>query len=273
MNRNQTYCVTISGILCGILLSFVYVNPYSGQITVSNLAMQLSGSRGEFALGLSLPELLSFSMRNIPCFLFEMYVGVRLYRHFCTASVYVFSREPNRIFWYAKECGWILLEVVLYQSIILISAIWTAFYRYDVIWDPAGFALVIIHVGLYSLWLFSMTLWVNMFSILCGSEVAFAITIGGQTVLIALLPLLRIFENNFPAFTIAMNVNPIAHLVLGWQSTSVNWLNQAIHSSTNVLLSVSLIYMASIALLTATACGHIVKNKDFIVADSEFGGA
>ena len=36
--------------------------------------------------------------------MFELYIGVYLYRHFCTASVYVFSRTIHRTRWYIKEC-------------------------------------------------------------------------------------------------------------------------------------------------------------------------
>ena len=81
------------GFCCGSLLAFSYINPYNGQITLSELILQLSGSRGEFPLGFSsLPELLSFSSKLLPSFLFELYVGTSLYQHFFAASVYIFSR-------------------------------------------------------------------------------------------------------------------------------------------------------------------------------------
>src|SRR5699024_8742524 len=42
----------VIGVVCGVLLSFSRVNPYTGQITLHELVFQLSGSRGEFVMGL-----------------------------------------------------------------------------------------------------------------------------------------------------------------------------------------------------------------------------
>ena len=92
MKHKEITFLLLMGFCCGSLLAFTYINPYNGQITLSELILQLSGSRGEFSLGFSsLPELLSFSSKLLPTFLFELYVGTSLYQHFCTASVYIFS--------------------------------------------------------------------------------------------------------------------------------------------------------------------------------------
>lgn len=55
-------------VLCGALLSLAFVNPHNGQITLAELVLQLSGSRGDLPLGTSLPELLSFSIKWHPIF-------------------------------------------------------------------------------------------------------------------------------------------------------------------------------------------------------------
>ena len=60
MKHKEITFLLLMGFCCGSLLAFTYINPYNGQITLSELILQLSGSRGEFSLGFSsFPELLS----------------------------------------------------------------------------------------------------------------------------------------------------------------------------------------------------------------------
>ena len=72
-------------VMGGIMLAIGYVNPYAGIISLSELILQLSGSRGDLALGFSINELLSFVMHMIPDFVFEICFGTIIYQHLCTA--------------------------------------------------------------------------------------------------------------------------------------------------------------------------------------------
>ena len=83
------------GAVLGAWLSVTYICPSDGRITLTQAILQLSGSRGIFALGTSFTELLGFSLRLIPILAFQALAGIRLYRHYCVASVYVFSRIPG----------------------------------------------------------------------------------------------------------------------------------------------------------------------------------
>ena len=80
----------------GVWLSFAYINPYGGTITLSELVLQLSGARGTFALGLNLSELLDLTLRLVPMLVFQALAGTLMYQYYCTASVYVFSRIERR---------------------------------------------------------------------------------------------------------------------------------------------------------------------------------
>ena len=53
MKHKEITFLLLMGFCCGSLLAFTYINPYNGQITLSELILQLSGSRGEFSLGFS----------------------------------------------------------------------------------------------------------------------------------------------------------------------------------------------------------------------------
>lgn len=226
MKHKEIPFLLLMGSCCGILFAFTYINPYNGQITLSELILQLSGSRGEFPLGFSsLPELLSFSSKLLPSFLFELYIGTSLYQHFCTASVYIFSRTPNRIAWYAKECIVIARFTLVYQIFLVAMSVIVTCFRYNVIWTATGWELLIIHIGIYSLWSFSMTLLVNIFAILLGSGNAFMIIIVTQLICVTCIRLLNSLESNGTRFFITLNINPIAHLIIGWQYSSLRGLN------------------------------------------------
>lgn len=76
MSSKKSVPLISMAVLCGALLSLAFVNPHNGKITLAELVLQLSGSRGDLPLGTSLPELLSFSIKMAPYFLFELYIGV-----------------------------------------------------------------------------------------------------------------------------------------------------------------------------------------------------
>ena len=93
MRKYQNGSIYLLAVMAGIFLSISYVNPYEGKIFLSELVLQLSGSRGEFVLNYkNALELVEVAMRLLPCVIMEVFLGIALYWHFCTASVYVFSR-------------------------------------------------------------------------------------------------------------------------------------------------------------------------------------
>ena len=264
MSSKKSVPLVSMAVLCGALLSLAFVNPHNGQITLAELVLQLSGSRGDLPLGTSLPELLSFSIKMAPYFLFELYIGVYQYRHFCTASVYVFSRTIHRTRWYIKECLKICGAGILYQVALIGTVIVITCCRYDVAWW--GGSVLIAHFVLYGLWLFAMVVLVNILSILLGSEGAFTIVLGGQAVLITLLALPK---SNYLVRFVVLKINPIAHLVLSWQSSHIEGLSTLRGA---LRLQDSLCYITIIAFLILIGGGIQVKKHNFITADAEFGG-
>lgn len=273
MSRREALPVLLMGICCGGMLSLAYINPYSGSITLSELILQLSGSRGEFPLDFTVTELLSFSARLIPYLLMELYGGTGLYRSFCTASVYVFSRTSNRIRWYIGECLKMAGLILLYQAALTVSAAAAACSRYDVIWEKPGFVLLGVHLLLYGLWTFSMTLLVNILAILLGSSGAFAAAAAGQLAMVSGMAPLNLLENRKALFSVLIQVNPLSHLVLGWQFTACAPLDHVIHPPWKVLpLSGSILYMTAIAAGVLFIGGWIVRGYDLLAADPEFGG-
>ena len=99
--KSEKIRASLWGLISGVYLMTAFVNPYDQEISLSEVILQLSGSRGSFVMGCSLPELLGYMLRMLPCYAVSMIWGIDLYRHFCTAGVYVFSRCTNRLKWYS----------------------------------------------------------------------------------------------------------------------------------------------------------------------------
>ena len=70
--KNKIFPVLIAGILSGGILSIVFINPYDGRILVSEAILQLSGSSGAFPLTPAFKDLISFTIRMIPDYMFEL---------------------------------------------------------------------------------------------------------------------------------------------------------------------------------------------------------
>lgn len=257
----------------GVYLSLVYINPYHGGITLSEAILQLSGSRGSFALGYSYPELVSFAMCLFPGFILESYAGIMLYRNFCTASVYIFSRYPHRVKWYLGEAGRLGGAVCIFHLLMLAAAILTTTIRYELVVDNAGILLLAYHFGLHSLWAYAMTMLVNLFAVYLGSSAAYALAVFGQMACIVLLHIMDLFVRYYDGRLAYENVviwNPIAHLVLGWHGSNMDSMKQALSSSNiQMELNGSLILFFLLGVTVTLAGVFVIKNHDLLVSDLE----
>lgn len=260
----------------GAFLSLMYINPYNGVITLSEAILQLSGSRGTFALGFSYSELAAFAMRLFPEFMIELYAGIMLYRHFCTASIYVFSRYPHRVKWYLGEAGRLWGTVCMFNVLLLTAAILTTAIRYELLADSAGILLLTYHFFIHSLWIYVMTLSVNLLAVYFGSSTAYAWVISVQLVCIVLLNLMDLlvrYCDNGLTYGNTVIWNPIAHLVLGWHGSNMESMNQAFTSSDiRMDLNGSLILFFLLGIILTSAGALVTKKHDLLVSDLEAEG-
>lgn len=267
----------MAAIVSGVYLSVTYINPHDGVITLSEMILQLSGSRGRFVLGFSYSELASFVMRLFPAFLFELYAGIMLYQHFCTASIYVFSRYPYRMKWYISEVCQLGGKVCIFHMALLVSAILTSSGRYELQIDYAGMVLMLYHFLIYSLWVYIMALSVNLLAVYLGSGSAFALVIFIQlacTVLLNPMDLIVRYFDNRLSYKALLIWNPIAHLVLGWHNSNMEMVNKVLASPyMQTDLNNSLIMFVLLGIIATFIGSVIIKNHDLLVSDSEMGVA
>lgn len=260
-------------VVSGVYLSVMYINPHSGVTSLSEMILQLSGSRGSFVLGFSYSELASFVMRLFPEFIFELYAGIMLYRHFCTASIYIFSRYPHRVRWYIGEVSHLGGAVCIFNMLLLAVTILTTASRYGLQIDSAGIVLMAYHLLIHSLWMYGMTLSVNLLAIYLGSSTAYALVISVQLVCIVLLNLMDLivkYYNGKLSYGNVLKWNPIAHLVLGWHGSNMASVNQVLTSSDmQVDLKCSLIMFLLFGIIITSTGVLIIKEYDLLVSDLE----
>ena len=250
----------------GVWLSFSYISPYGGTITLSELVLQLSGARGTFSLGINLSELLGLTLRIAPMLVFQALAGTLMYQYYCTASVYVFSRIERRTAWYWREFGALAIKVFAYLALMLLSALLTALVRWHIIWDTAGFHLLLYHFLIWGLWTLVATLAVNLIALYLGSSSAFAVVAGLQVVCIALLMVAKQFEESPDVYITVLRANPVTCLVLPWQQSRFEGQGYGIYFED------SLAGIVITALLIAVLGAALVKKHDLLVNNAESAG-
>lgn len=269
--RYDALIAALIGLLSGVLSAMLFVRPYFGSITLSELVLQLSGSRGTYEFSSSLSEIMSMYTRFIPIFLLEFYGGTVMYRNFCTASVYIFTRNPNRTRWYFRETARVLLLSVVFTAVSLITAVLLSMVQYDVFTNYPGVLLGIYHFILFSIWITTATILLNLFSIIFGTHVSALIVIGFQAFCIAALSLIKIEVQFLPA--VLLQINPMAHLILGWFHSRIPALDAAIVSTHKGFSFVpALFVVSSYCLLTVLSGRQFILHRDILSSNAELDG-
>ncbi|MBM6897226.1 hypothetical protein H9X86_07560 [Pseudoflavonifractor capillosus] len=263
MRWRQNIWLSPAALVFGAWLSVSYIAPYGGAISLSSLVGQLSdGLPPEPYIG----DLLFLTLRLLPFLLFEALAGTSFYRHYCTASVYIFSRMPNRLRWYAKECALLALETLLYQALVLAAAIGVSAVRWTVTDVAHGLPVLLCHLLIWSLWTFAFTLEVNLLAIFVGSSTAFAALAAVQMVCISALIVLNRLEDNPALAQLVKRVNPITCLILSWQTSRFTPLGGG-----GIYLEDSLALVLILAAGVAVLGGHLVERHDLLVSHSDGG--
>lgn len=262
------------GVVCGGLLSLSRINPYGGQIALQDLVLQLSGSRGDFVMELYYGAMVDFGFLMLPFFLYQFYGGIQLYRQFCVASVYVFSRTTNRVKWYFKELwglckGLIVLQVFLQGTTLLVAAL-----RWNVVWTTEGWILLGVHVLLFSSWTLTMALGVNLLALIWGSSMGFLVVFALQAGMLAALCAGNGLEPSDPTLARLLLLDPISRLVLGWQSSGIFELEGMLPAQYGhvLTLSGSLLLLVLILVAVVVLGLIVIQKKDILVSNLETGG-
>ena len=162
----------------------------------------------------------------------------------------------------------------LYPVLIKIfAAMSVTFLRYQIEPDHFGFFLLVFHIIVYSLWVFTVSLLINLISIKYGSNNAFIWIVGIQIFMTALLELVQIFESNLTLTKIFLNVNPIAHLVVGWHTGTIKELKNSLEVTYIRLdFKVTLVTMLAISIFSVIVGMYLVSQHEFLILNANEEG-
>lgn len=270
--KNRYGIILLIAVVSSIYMAFMYVNPYNSEIALSDIILQLSGSKGEFELGFSYSELMEFLMKLFPLFAFELYAGIKIYQNFCTASVYIFSRQPHRIRWYIKESISIMIMILIFNLILLTGTCLVVAMRYNVYVDKKGIIFTIYYYLIYTLWTYIMVMLVNILSIYLGSSTAYAAVISAQIICVVVLNIMDFIVRNSNGqilYEELLRWNPIAHLIFGWHNECITEIEGYVTTCMNINLGNSLVLMIVAGIVVAVAGGIIIDRHDLLVSDLE----
>lgn len=265
--------IVLIGVCSAVWVAYIFINPYEGNIDLSELILQLSGSAGEFCLGTSLPELIGFMLRMLPNYIIMLVLGINIYRYFCTASVYIFSRCSKRYKWYMKIIFYLFVEVLIYEIIFVATAILITVLRYEVVIDYRGFYVSGYHIFLYTIWNLAWILLINICAIKKGSSNSFLMAIGIQIFFTASLNIITILESyNVPDKIIEriINFNPVAHTVLGWHS-GVFFNERLMGNHHSMDMSETIVLILIFGISTVLIGNILIQRHDLLVENIEIG--
>jgi len=245
----------------GIYYAFLYINPYGGKIGLSELILQLSGNRADFPPGFYAGGLLNLMMVLLPVYVCSAYAGVELYRHYCTASVFIFSRIEKRLSWYIPCVLKILCYAILFEVTAVITAAGISLIRHTVTMDSGSLYLCLMHILIHGLYLFILAMLVNFAAIRFGSSRSYIAVISVQ---MAFTTLLLIHKDDH--LLDLVKYNPMANLIISWHIADIQVMQNGMDL---IPFAFSILYFTAIALLISVIGAVIVRKHDLIVNDME----
>ncbi len=266
------------GMFIGIRISL-----WNDSITFVTIVMKFGFSELYFWIA----SLSSFVEWYFPMVMFQILWGTYIYRHFCSASVYYFSRCDQRRTWFLKESLLLYPYVLTYLVTMLLVSTCVISILEPVHYGREAIPLLAYYLSIHSLWLYFTTLLINVLSIkLERSEGGFLIVGGLQALCVAVFvsyeSLLERFGEVSPGTgEIALDGrgaaliigNPLSHLVLKWHSSGIRSIKELINEYSIAFdLNLSLALFLVISILVVWMGCRLVGNQDIIVTDKETGG-
>ncbi len=269
--KDYIKCTMLAGIW-GLFHS-MYLMSESGTIGISDIVMQCSLS----ANGVIPFYLIEITLGMMPFFIFQIVFGTIIYRHFCIASVYYFSRCNARIQWFLREMLKVFMFSVLHSVLIPVIVIGITAVHSSIHFDKEGIILFIYLVFIQSLWLFFITMMMNLISIRIGSQNGFMITSAVQLTFIILLgiwdkllPLKNIDLDQIARNGFWLKWNPISHLIFNWHTSNNAAIDRYIHNfEFSFEFYESILVFSSFSIVIIVIGCVIIKYHDLIVSNIE----
>lgn len=244
---------------------------------INSSAAQDSGNLLEYMIeiaGLANPQFTSgylvlLVMGMIPLFVGEIIFGLHLYSHFCTASVYFFSRQDNRVEWYVKETVCLMGKICIYLLTYLITVFAAGWMVYRDIFPVEGIRILGYILIYFTLYTFIFSILLNAFSVILGSHLAFPILYVIQLILVLSFML---FESEVPQNGVGLWIlkyNPISNIIVSWHSSERLFPELLNRLPIKFGLNSSAVYLAALALGASVIGGIIICTQDIALDNKE----
>ncbi|SKA65686.1 hypothetical protein SAMN02745111_01167 [Eubacterium uniforme] len=212
-------------------------------------------------------------LRFMPLLVFNVVYGIYIYRHFCCASVYFFTRTDNRIKWFIKEVVSLSVHAFIYLlmyalcGIIAICLFSKPQFSKEVVYLLGYYLLV------YTLFLSITTLAINIVSILFNSSVG---VLTCESVLFFAITILMFWGERYEKTHIkkidlfTLRLNPIANIMFALHTCKNKSVNKYINELNNSFpIEFTIAYFTAVLVLFVIIGSIIVHKKEFIVNDME----
>lgn len=264
--KNAFYCIALA-LICGLLHGVWIVSSSN----VSAMVILTDYSLGRFEI--TAAGLVELTISFFPFILFQIVEGTTVFKYFCVAGIYVFSRCRKRSVWFLGEAAKMLFTAFAYSIVWFGSGLLIARIRGSLVVEHDFFCVFIYQVLIMALWLFFITLLINLLAIWFGSYPG---TCAGVILQLLCVGILILWDENGilslqpDADGLLMHIfllkcNPVSHLFLAWHSVSSPELNVYLEVyQMDLHLYESVIYMGVLALLVLTAGCILIRRVDFI---------
>lgn len=262
--RNWFKCV-IPIIVFGMLQGLNYLQ-FHGTVNFSDIVLTLGFSDFD----ISVDYLMMLLFRTLHFYMFYFLFGTTIYQHFCTASVYSFTRCVNRRFWFLRQtlklAGCSFMYVLLYPAAVVLTAGITN----QVKVDEASLVLLVYYVALQGIWIFCLSLLMNVVAIVAESKAAFFIVAGLQL----LFPTsLLLWDGVVTVGGVEVPINLFRHLILTWHSSGGSDLLRQCMSEMErgITLNMSVLALGTVSVLTVMISVEVVQRMELLSTGVEKG--
>ncbi len=241
------------GVFCMLELAVNNDNGFQVSEIILRFAMQHVKNYRQY-----LPEL---TFWFTPLLFFQIFFGTYIYRHFSVASIYFFSRCRKRTSWFLKESLQLYLFTIFYLAIMLVAGGFITKIFSEVTIDVKTGKTLFFYLFIYSMYLFAVTLAINLAAILFGSSNGFILVESVNLFMIAIYAIsgdfLELAEKTlYRIYEYILKTNLFSYLIFYMHKSEKDYFISAF-----VFFTLSVVFLF---------CGCIVVNRcNFIESDRE----
>ena len=218
---------------------------------------------------LTVSDMFNFLYKLLPLIVFEMLYSISLYKSFCVASVYVFTRQKNRGCWFIRQAFFLLGLACLFMALYLSGLLLGLFCKYGAL-PVAVFICAVWQWILFTLYAFLFTLMTNCLAILLGSHISMVSIYLLQFAAVCVLPLLNAGLADSSVVRLILILNPISNILIPWHDTVFPGIGQSVSVfGIPFPLWVSILYFLILLVFSITYGALLVRRIDIALEDKE----